>query len=153
MTPETEARALVDVQDSEGLRLMAYMDCCGQARQMCRCPTPGHLTIGFGQNLDSNAITPRAARVMLEDAWREKVALCRRRLKWFDAQPEARQAGLVECAYNGALFASPKAIVLMDQGRWAEAEAELLDGPWIKQVGERRARRVARMIGSGQWPA
>ncbi len=126
----------------EGLRLLPY-----------RCPA-GKQTIGIGRNLDDTGITEAEARHLLAgDLARVRQALVRT-LPWFDGLDEVRQSVLLDLGFNvgvGGLLKFPRTLAALREQRWGAAARELLDSRYASQVGA-RARRLARMIETGQWP-
>ena len=120
---------------SEGLRLLPYT-----------CPT-GHLTIGYGHNLE-RPISQRAAQVILDDdlaAAREDAAKIP---EYRDLDPVRRDV-LVDMTYNMGLpavmqFHGMRAALAAQN--WQEAGREMLDSLWARQVGKRAQELSAIMV-------
>ena len=140
VTPDARAKLRAQLRRHEGWERVPYSD------------TLGNLTLGCGHKLVGGAIplTDAAIEAILEGDVDEIIHRCERRLLCWPALDEVRQAACVEAAFNGALFASPKAIAALNLADYPLAATELLDGPWSHQVGT-RARRLARQIETGEW--
>ncbi len=124
----------------EGLRLKPYM-----------CPA-GHLTIGYGHNLE-NGITPQMARFMLE----QDLALAQMevgaRFAWSGRLDEVRQFVLVDMCFNmglGKLCTFKKMLSAVQRGDYTAAANEMLNSRWAVQVG-RRAKELAEMMKTGEY--
>ena len=141
MSPETLARLYRRLEEHEDRRHRVYVDSRGN-----RTLGIGHLA-EYGQDI---ALTDTAIDAILEGDVADKIRLCERRLLCWPALDEVRQAACIELAFNGALFASPKAIAALNLGDYEEAARHLLDGPWKDQVGA-RAHVLARQIETGEW--
>lgn len=143
MSPESLARVCSQLSEAEGRTRQPYYD------------TRGHLTLGVGHRLDGGAIpiSDEAIDAILRGDVAEMIRRCERKVASWARISEVRQAALVELAFNGALFASPRALAAIERAEWSEAARELLDGPWRQQVGERRSYRLTAQIINGEWPA
>lgn len=141
MSPDTLAQLYAHLSEAEGRIRRPYPD------------SRGYMTIGVGHRIDGGAIplSDKAMDAILEGDVDEIIRRCQRRVMTWDRIDEVRQATLVELAFNGTLFASPKALAAIDAGEWAEAASHLLDGPWREQVGIRRAGRLTTQLRTGQW--
>jgi len=127
----------------EGLRLKPYRD------------TVGKLTIGYGRNLEDDGISLEEAELMLENDLDRAVKAARDVVAGFDELDEVRQAVLVDMAFNlgrAGLASFQKMRAALALGDFERAAAEMLDSLWARQVG-RRARELAEMIRTGQWPS
>ena len=126
----------------EGLRLKPY-----------RC-TAGKLTIGIGRNLDDVGITEdEAVFMMRNDIDRVKRELTQA-LPWWSSLDPVRSVVLVDLAFNlglPRLLKFTKMLTHLRAGTWDAAANELLASRYATQVGE-RARRLATMLRSGNWP-
>lgn len=76
------------IKKNEGLRLFPY-----------RCPS-GHLTIGYGRNLDGRGITREEAEILFEDDFRAAESAVRDLVPAFDILSEGRRSALVDMAFN-----------------------------------------------------
>lgn len=141
MSPVTLTRLYALLDDAEGRQRRPYSD------------SRGFLTLGVGHRCDGGAIplTDKAIDAILEGDVEEMVRRCERRISSWATIDEIRQATLIELAFNGTLFASPKALEAIEAGDWNMAVRELLDGPWAEEVGPRRSRRLMAQLRTGQW--
>lgn len=124
----------------EGLRLKPYT-----------CPT-GHLTIGYGHNLE-NGISKEAAEFILREDLQSAVKAVSKHFAWWQGLNEARQFVLVDMAFNmgiGKLSTFKKMLTATQRGDYQKAAAEMLNSRWADQVG-RRARELAEMMETGEY--
>lgn len=147
MTPEGEAELIVDEGDVAHL----YYD------------TRGIPTIGIGCNLrdvrvpDALArlitITPEASRALFALRLESAEADVAAHLPWTAQLDTVRRDVVTNMCFNmgiGRLMArNPLALRAAEHGDYPEAARQMLDGPWVRQVGD-RARRLARQMETGQ---
>lgn len=132
------ARALIIAH--EGFRDRPYRD------------SMGFLTIGYGHCLDSHPITQVAAGHILDDDLDWFVTALHRNVPGFDGFEPARQAVLIDMAFNLGLIGIMKfhgmwkAIMA---GNWEAAANEMMDSSWAVQVGQ-RALEDARIMRTGK---
>lgn len=129
------------IKEAEGLKLHMY-----------KCPT-GHLTIGYGHNLETNPITPRAAQVILEDDIRAAEIPLIDFHPWVLGLNDVRQEATLDLMFNMGpkTFAQFKSFLkFMQQGNYDAAADELIDSLWYRQVGN-RSKRIMRMIRTGTY--
>lgn len=141
MTDSTRALLRTHLKQAEGLRLKPYHD------------TTGHLTIGYGRNLDANGISPSEAEFLLEHDISGVIEQVRRYLPWVDTLDEIRQAAVMELAFNlglAGLLKFGRTLVALHEGRYADASQHLLASKWAGQVGSTRSGRIARMLEKGE---
>ena len=128
------------VRRYEGLRLKPYV-----------CPT-GHLTIGYGHNLE-NGISKEAAQfILLQDVNAAQKAV-RQQFEGWCQLGEVRQFVLVDMCFNmgiGKLAAFKKMWAALKRGDYTATSYEMLDSRWAGQVG-RRARELAEMMRTGEY--
>ncbi len=139
VAPDAITLAREQLKSDEGLRLKAYTD------------TEGHLTIGYGRNLE-NGISHAAAELMLSE---DIVIACDDCLKVFGddflSYSPRRQAALINMLFNLGLKRFQKfqqTIAFIKQGRWEKAAAAALESKWATQV-KGRAVRVAEALRNG----
>lgn len=120
----------------EGLELKPY-----------RC-TAGRLTIGVGRNLEDRGITEEEALTLLDNdirrCWGQVVGA----LPWVVFAPEPVQETLVNMCFNlglAGLLKFQKTLALLEAGEYAQAEREMLNSAWARQVGA-RANRLGAMV-------
>jgi len=106
-------------------------------------------TIGVGHNLRDRPISDRAVQVILEDDVEIAERDARRVFKNFDSLSEARQAVVVNMAFNlGATRLSSFRFMIraVTNGKWQEAAEHMRDSLWAAQVGERANRLAEAML-------
>lgn len=139
MRPDWWPALVASVKQHEGRHLRLYTD------------TEGKLSIGYGRNLSDNGITQVEAELMLahdlDVAYREALAAW----PWLAKQTEARQAVVVEMAYNlgvPKLRGFGRFLEALRMGRYGEAAQEMLDSRWHQQT-KGRARTLAERMRRG----
>lgn len=128
------------IQRDEGLRLTPY-----------RCPT-GHLTIGYGHNLE-HGISPRLAELLLDEDLSTAMRGVIDRLDWAVELGPERFSVLVNMAFQmgvEGLLAFKAMLACAQAGDYAGAAREMRDSRWAKQTPE-RADRLARQMETGAW--
>lgn len=144
---------LVDqITRSEGLRLTSY-----------RCPA-GHVTIGWGHNLEARPVPgipcrvgatisrEQADRLLMADILDAHADMLRR-WPWAAHLDPPRQAVLWDMVFNmgaGKVAGFTQALHAMRTGDYPRAAQEMLDSLWAGQVGA-RAQRLARQMATGKW--
>jgi len=112
----------------EGLRLNPYF-----------C-TAGKLTIGVGRNLEANGISKAESMFMLENDVIKIINELDEHLPWWKSLSQVRQHVLVDMAFNMGTFGLlkfQKTLKAIQDERYGDAAAEMLDSKWAKQVGNR----------------
>ena len=138
MTPQS----ITKLKDFEGLRLKTYTD------------TTGHLSIGWGRNLDSRGISYDEAEMMLANDLDIATAEARSNFDWFDRLDPVRQDFIVIMIFNigvPRLKGFKKMLAAIEAQDWGRAGAELVDSTWAKQVRENRAVVMRRAIEFAEW--
>lgn len=143
------------IKQGEGFRAHAYY-----------C-TAGALTIGYGYNLDRNplklteqeinklrsyGITKTRASELLSQLLTDLEKQLQQRLIWWSKLNAARQAVLLDMAYNlgiNGLLGFKKTLSLLERGEYDAAATEMLDSQWAKQV-KTRAYRNSNIIRTGK---
>lgn len=114
--------------------------------------TEGHLTIGYGLNLDAG-VTEEEAEVILSmrvEGVRKRLANA---IPWYVNLNPPRQAVLVNMAYNlgvTGLMGFAKTLTHIRAGEYTKASNEMLDSRWAKQVPN-RAQELAIQMLEGEW--
>lgn len=134
------AKAAAYVRRYEGLSKIPY-----------KCPT-GHLTIGYGHNLE-NGISAAAAEFILQEDLNKAARAVKDAFPWWWKLDDARQFVLVDMAFNmgiAGLKGFKKMLAAMEQGEYQTAAKEMLASKWAVQVG-RRAVELAKIMQTGEW--
>ena len=133
-------RVAARIRKSEGLSYLPY-----------KCPS-GHLTIGYGHNLE-HGISIEAAELLL----RQDIEIAVRQVKnafiWWPKLTEARFYVLVDMTFNmgiSRLCGFKKMLTAVEQGDYQTAAKEMLASKWAAQVG-RRAVELSKIMKKGEW--
>ena len=131
-------RLINELALDEGLRLLPYED------------TTGHLTIGYGCNLDAG-ISERVARFMLLDELVPCVEALEKYPFWHFAN-DARRNAFINMAYNLGVegFAQFRTMIAAaNRGDWNAAADAAVDSRWYVQV-KTRGPRIVKAIRVGK---
>ena len=128
------------IRRSEGLEYLPY-----------KCPT-GHLTIGYGHNLERGISKEVAELLLMQDI---EIALkqVKNVFQFLPKLTDARLFVLVDMCYNLGLTnlcGFKKMIAALQAGDYTKAAKEMLDSKWARQVGK-RAKENAQMMETGEW--
>jgi lysozyme len=130
------------MKDSEGLALKMY-----------KCPA-GYNTIGWGFNLDANAIPPEVAQLLFEYSYGQaKVHAERICTGYWNGLGPWRQEAIIDMVFNlgpGRFGAFKKFQMALAKQDWKEAAKEMEASKWYKQVGN-RSKRLKQVILKGCW--
>lgn len=107
---ETVALALPRLKTEEGFRAHPYKD------------TQGHLTVGYGCNLDEG-LSPFAGSALLVAQAQERHDRLMR-LAWYAALDPVRQSVCLDVDFNAGLLGFPHMIAALAKGDWAAAAVE-----------------------------
>lgn len=116
-----------------------------------KCPT-GHLTIGYGHNLEQG-ISAAAAEFILQEDLNKAARSVKDAFPWWWKLDDARQFVLVDMAFNmgiAGLNGFKKMLAAMEQGDYQTAAKEMLASKWAVQVG-RRAVELSKIMQTGEW--
>ena len=130
--------ALPRVKAEEGFRPYPYKD------------TLGHLTVGYGHNLDS-PMAERLASVILQWHLDECEFDCEN-FSWWKACDPVRQSVLLDMCFNmglGGLLQFRMFLNAVIEQDWQAAHDEMLKSAWAVQVGQ-RAQTLAGIMLNGQ---
>lgn len=102
--------ALPRLKTEEGFRATKYTD------------TQGHLTIGYGFNVDAGISSFAASALLLAMAQERHDALLR--YDWYRALDPVRQSVCLDIDFNADLLHFPHMIAALAKGDWATAAAQ-----------------------------
>jgi len=125
------------IKKCEGLFLETYID------------SLGHLTVGWGRNLE-NGIRLDEAELMFQNDLKQSVSELEG-CAWYLIQPPHVKNALINMNFNlgiHKLSGFKKMITALEQKNYTVAAMEALDSLWAKQVVQ-RAKDVALMIRQG----
>ena len=134
----TEQDAKQWIKKNEGLRLHPYLD------------TTGHVTIGWGRNLD-NGIRVNEAELMFENDYEQTVKELEQ-FDWYLMQPPGVQFALINMNFNlgiTKLLQFKGMIGHLKEKNYTAAAQHALDSLWAKQVHQ-RAKDIALIISEGK---
>ena len=118
-----------------------------------RC-TAGKLTIGYGFNLDDTGLSEAESAAILHMRIDELRTILAKRLPWFSALNEARQAALLSMAYQmglAGLLKWQRTLGHLASGDYETAATEMVKSRWYTQTRD-RARRTCYMMRYGRFP-
>lgn len=113
--------------------------------------TAGHVTIGYGRNLDANPLTEAEATVLLENDI-AKAATEAGRFAWFHGLNEVRQAVVISMIFQLGAQSFRKfatTIKYIEAGDYDSAADQMLRSLWASQTPA-RAGRMAQMMRYGK---
>ena len=116
-----------------------------------KCST-GHLTIGYGRNLEDKGINKREANTLLQNDIQSAMNGAKN-IFHFDRVNNARQAVLINFVFNiGETTARKfkKMIKAIQEEDYEQAAEELLNSRYAQQVGK-RAEELAERLRTGKW--
>lgn len=128
------------IRHYEGLRLKPYT-----------CPS-GHLTIGYGHNLENGISQDVAERLLQADLSCAQIEVGGT-LPWSSRLDEVRQFVLVDMCFNMGLYkllTFKKFLAALQKKDYKTAAKEMLNSRWAVQVG-RRAKELAKMMEKGEY--
>lgn len=131
----TDDEMLKWLKGHEGYRAFPFLD------------STGHVTVGYGRNIDDVGISINEAEFLLHnDFIRARAGL--EKFDWFNIQPDNVQDALVNMCFNMGikkLLTFNKMITAIINQDYTKAAMEALNSKWATQVGT-RATDVALMI-------
>lgn len=116
----------------------------------------GFWTIGVGRLIDERKgglLYPDEIDYLLENDVNRATAGIRAALPWFQVLDEARQAVLIQMAFQmgvKGLLAFTTTLTHVRVGRYAEAAVAMLESLWARQTPE-RAARLSKQMETGEW--
>lgn len=138
------AQMTQQLRRDEGVEKKAYQD------------SRGFWTIGVGRLIDARrkgGLRDSEIDLLLANDIDETQQALSARLSWFHQLDEARQAVLINMAFNlgvDGLLNFKKTLGLVASGDYAGAAKEMLASAWAIQVGD-RAKRLSKQMQTGVW--
>jgi lysozyme len=126
------------IKNCEGLDLNSYID------------TNGHLTIGWGRNLE-NGIRLDEAELMFKNDLEQTISELQQ-CDWYTMQPPGVRQALINMNFNLGITKMngfKKMIAALKIKDYTQAALEALDSRWASQV-HKRANDIAVMIRAGK---
>lgn len=125
----------------EGLRLKPYKD------------TTGHLTIGYGRNLDANGISEEESEYLFNNDVNRVDSELTQTFEWYNSLSVVRKAVIIDMTFNlgiRGLSRFKKTISYIESKEYEKASVEMLDSLWAKQVGKRAIELSQMMKDNGE---
>ena len=135
----------------EGVRRHVYDDASGKLIDEA-CFVRGKPTIGVGRNLADRGLDETEIDFLLDNDINDCIAEAQK-FRWFEALDPVRQAAVTELIFNlglTRLSGFKKFLNFMNEHRYAQAAAELMDSKWAQQV-RGRAVTISNMVKTGEW--
>lgn len=135
----------VQLRRDEGERAFVYPD------------SMGFWTIGVGRLVDGRkkdaGLRPDEIAYLLNNDIDDRIEALTRALPWFQNLDDARKGVLLNMAFQlgtQGLMQFHDTLSLVQQGRYADAAAEMLKSAWAKQTPQ-RAQRLSQQMKVGAW--
>lgn len=116
--------------------------------------TVGKTTIGVGRNLDDRGLRSSEVDFLLENDIKEVIEELRKNLPWTERLDPVRKTVLHDMLFNlgwTRLSQFKNTLGFVERAEYEKAAVAMLQSKWATQVGN-RAKRLARMMHTGQWP-
>jgi lysozyme len=116
--------------------------------------TKGILSIGWGRNLDANGLRESEAELCLNNDLDDAIHTCFDVLPWFRTLDTVRQAVVTELMFNmgwGTFQEFTQTLRAIGEHDFAKAAEGLRQSKWYRDVKERRGKRLATVMETGQW--
>jgi lysozyme len=136
----------------EGERQYPYDDTTGNLIEL---PTGGKITIGIGFNLTDVGLYPEEIQFILTNRINRTEMEVERAFPWYHELDEVRRAVVLDMAYNmgvPTLLTFRNTLGFIKDGDYQRAAQNMGRSLWARQV-KGRAKRLMRMMETGQWPA
>lgn len=141
--PDSRSRLRANIAHSESYRQYPYKD------------TTGHLTIGFGRNLEAVGISQNEALILLDDDIQRVEHELWNNYPNYASLNDVRKSVLIEMAFELGIEGLMGFKIMMGciaVADWQGAGNAILDSLYAHQVGD-RAKRVSEMMVTGVWNA
>lgn len=137
----------------EDIRLTVYDDATGKPIKQ-GSTLVGHPTIGIGRNLAGKGLSIAEAEFLLNNDIIETSAELARRVPNWNTLDVVRKAVLTDMCFNMGLtkfLTFKRFLKAVADHDWGDAELEMANSLWARQVGT-RAIRLGVMMLKGEWP-
>jgi lysozyme len=132
---------LARLKEEEGFRAKPYY-----------CPT-GHLTIGYGRNLEANGISRDEAELMLQNDVDRTFDCCHLMIPFWDRLSDVRKLVLADMAFNmgiKGLLTFRRMLAYLEVDNFDCAAEQILHSTYALQVSK-RAHKLANAMRSDIW--
>lgn len=130
--------------------LQAWIKKCEALKTKVYTDTTGHLSVGWGRNLE-NGISVDEAELMFKNDYNRTVSELEK-FDWYLSQPQGVQFALINMNFNLGivrLLGFKKMIAALKEHDFNMAAVEALNSKWAGQVHD-RAKDIAIMISEGK---
>lgn len=141
MTPEGRLKLVNLLKVEEGFREFPYQD------------TTGHMTIGYGHNLQARGLSEPVSLMVLNEDIDYFLDKIHEELKYFPYLSENRKIALISMVYNlgvKAFMGFSKMHLAMEGRNWGKAAEEILNSKAAQQCPS-RYKRIAYMIRNDEY--
>lgn len=117
-----------------------------------RCPA-GHLTVGWGRNLEGRGLSDAEAEMLLRNDLKESREELLKTWPWMQSLDPIRLSAFINLHFNMGLPTLKQFIKTLDaakKGDWHQCADELTDSRWYTQVGI-RGKEIVEQIHYGKW--
>jgi lysozyme len=155
MTPTVFARAKLQIQPEEGVRLHVYDDATGRPI-VAGYTVRGVPTIGYGRALDHhNGLRLDEAEALFDRDLAERLRELERAYFWYRTLDDVRKVAIVDMSFPlgvDGIAALKRFVIALADGDYERAASLLLETKFAQDVRETRAERIAGEIRTGRWP-
>jgi len=116
----------------------------------------GYWTIGIGRLIDkrkSGGLTRAESAFLLHNDISKRMAAVREELPWFDTLSPPRQGVLLNMAFQmgvEGLLGFKNTLRMIQEGRYSDAAAAMLQSKWATQTPD-RAKRLSAQMRLNEW--
>jgi lysozyme len=129
-----------------------------EGERSCVYPdSEGYATIGVGRLVDKRkqgaGLRPEEISFLIRNDIDDRINALHTKLPWFDNLDDARKGVLLNMAFQlgtEGLLGFTHTLSLVQQGKYENAAAAMLESLWAQQTPE-RAKRLSEQMRSGLW--
>jgi lysozyme len=117
----------------------------------------GFYTIGVGRLVDKRkpgaGLRPEEISFLLQNDIDDRINALHAKLEWFDNLDDSRKGVLLNMAFQlgvEGLLGFARTLKLVEEGKYENAAAAMLESRWAEQTPE-RAKRLSNQMRSGLW--
>jgi GH24 family phage-related lysozyme (muramidase) len=134
----------------DGVKLKAELSVDEGRRMRIYTDTVGKVSGGIGRNLTDKGFRDNEIDLMYQNDVAETEAWLDRNLPWWRTLDPVRQRVMMNMAFNmqARLLGFRNFLGAVQRGDYAQAQVEMMNSLWARQVGD-RAKRLANMMING----
>lgn len=140
------------ITDTDRQKLLSQIHLHEGERPKPYTDTVGKITIGVGRNLTDVGLAQDEIDLLLVNDLKRSENDLNKNLSWWTTLDVIRQRVILDMCFNmgiGGLLTFKTTLVLIQQGKFDQASANMLASKWAKQVGA-RAERLSTMMKTGK---